>query len=135
MVDRGILLARISHQLPAAADDAPPPAAFSRLGVLEVLASTPPRPSGRKHHWARHLAALVTEPGEIWGLASPADLSFFDPLHVRAELAKPVVEGFVAPLDLADVVDHALALGTESGDDKGHAGADVGAGEVLAMEL
>ena len=37
-------LARISHQLPAAADDAPPPAWFSHFGVLDALSSTTPRP-------------------------------------------------------------------------------------------
>ena len=61
-------LARISHQLSAAAGDAPHPARFSRLGVLDVQSSTPPRPSGRKPHGARHLAALATKPGEIGGL-------------------------------------------------------------------
>jgi hypothetical protein len=46
---------------------APHPAVFSRLGVLDVLSSTAPRPSGRKPHWARHLAALATKPSEIRG--------------------------------------------------------------------
>jgi hypothetical protein len=32
--------------------------------VLDVLSSTPPPPSGRKLHWARHLAALATKDGE-----------------------------------------------------------------------
>jgi hypothetical protein len=30
-------------------DDVPHPAAFSPLGVLDVLSSMPPRPSDRKH--------------------------------------------------------------------------------------
>jgi len=60
--------ARISHQLPTAAGDAQHPAVFSRLGVLDVLSSTPPRPSGRQPHWAQHLATLATKPGEISGL-------------------------------------------------------------------
>ncbi len=70
-------LARIFHQLSAAAGDAPAhsgsrrngslPSSFSRLGVLDVLRSTAPRPSGRKPRYARHLAALATEPGEICG--------------------------------------------------------------------
>jgi len=62
-------LARTSHQLSAAAGDAPHPAAFSRLGVLDVPLSTPPRPSGRKHHGARRLAAFATKPGEKCELA------------------------------------------------------------------
>ena len=57
-------LARTSHQLSAAAGDAQHPAVFSRLGVLDVLSSTPPRPSGRNPHWAQHLAALAKKPGE-----------------------------------------------------------------------
>jgi anaerobic selenocysteine-containing dehydrogenase len=59
--------ARISHQLPAAAGDALHSAVLSRLGVLDVPSSTPPRPSGRNPHWAQHLATLATEPGEICG--------------------------------------------------------------------
>jgi len=61
-------LARISHQLPAATGDASHPAVFSRLGVLDVPQVRAPRPSGRKPHWARRLAALATKPGEICGL-------------------------------------------------------------------
>ena len=60
--------ARISHQLFAAAGDAPHPAIFSHLGVLDVPSSTTPRPSDRKRHWARHLAALASKSGEICGL-------------------------------------------------------------------
>jgi hypothetical protein len=57
-------LTRIIHQLSAAGGDAPHPAALSQLGVLDVLLSTPPRPSDRNHHCARHLATLATKPGE-----------------------------------------------------------------------
>jgi len=39
------VLARIFHQLSTAAGDAPHSAVLSRLGVLDVLSSTPPRPS------------------------------------------------------------------------------------------
>ena len=62
-------LACISHQLPATAGDAPHPAGFSRLGVLDVLSSTPPRPSrsGRSPQcrplrapWPRILGAATT---------------------------------------------------------------------------
>ena len=58
-----------STQLPAADDDALHPAAFSLIGVLDGLQSTTPRPSGRKHHWAQHLAALATNLGEKCRLA------------------------------------------------------------------
>ena len=61
-------VARLSHQLSAAAGDAPHPGVFSRLGVLDVQSNTSPRPSGRKPHWARHLAALATKAREISGL-------------------------------------------------------------------
>ncbi len=61
-------LARTSHQLSATAGDAQRPAVFSRLGVLDVLSSTPPRPSDRKPHWTWRLAALETKPGEKYGL-------------------------------------------------------------------
>ncbi len=68
-------LARISHQPPAAADDAPCPAMFSHIGMLDGQSSTTPRPSGRKPHWTRHLAAHATKVGEICGLALCAVLS------------------------------------------------------------
>ncbi len=67
-------LTRISHQLSAAASDTPRPAEFSRLGVLDVLSSTTPRPSDRKHRWARHLAALATKAGEKRGLKDAVTL-------------------------------------------------------------
>jgi len=67
-VREDFVLARISHQVSAAAGDALHLAVFSRLVVLDVLSSTPLRPSGRKPHWAQHLAALATKPGEIRGL-------------------------------------------------------------------
>jgi len=44
------ILAHMSHQLPAAAGDAPHSPSFSHLGVLDVPSSTPPRPSDRKRH-------------------------------------------------------------------------------------
>ena len=61
-------MARTSHQLSAAAGDAPHPAGFSHFGVLDILSSTTPRPSDRKPHWARHLADLATKAGEKCGL-------------------------------------------------------------------
>ena len=65
--------ARTAHQSPAAAADAPHPAMFSPLGVLDVPSSTPPRPSGRKPHWARHLGTLATNTGEKCGLETVRD--------------------------------------------------------------
>jgi hypothetical protein len=64
-----VVLAPITHQRPATAADAPHPTVFSPIGVLDVLSSTTPRPSSRKHRWVQHLAALATKPGEKWGLA------------------------------------------------------------------
>ena len=69
------LAARISHQVPAAAGDAPHPAVFSPLGVLDVLSSTTPRPLCREPHWARHLADLATKPGETCGLTGHKTLA------------------------------------------------------------
>jgi len=65
-------LARISHHLATTAHDMPQSAAFSRFGVLDVLSSTTPRPSGRKRHISRHLAGLATRRGEIFGLGEVA---------------------------------------------------------------
>ena len=59
-VNSRVHLARIIHEISAADDDSPYPAVFARLGALDVLSSTPARPSGRKPHRARHLAALAT---------------------------------------------------------------------------
>jgi len=84
----GAWLARISHQLPAVGADVPHPEVFSRLGLLNVPSSTPPRPSGRKPHWARHLGALATKPGEICGLALTLALL----VACASEEARPSVE-------------------------------------------
>ncbi len=65
------VLARSSHQLSAAAGDARHPAWLSHLRVLDVLSSTPARPSDRKPSWAQHLADLATKPGEKCGLGEP----------------------------------------------------------------
>jgi Fe-S-cluster-containing dehydrogenase component/DMSO reductase anchor subunit len=74
-------LTRNSHQLSAAASDAPHPAEFSRLGVLDVLSSTAPLPSGRKHRWPRHLAALATKAGEKCGLNLVAENLSWRKIH------------------------------------------------------
>ena len=64
------MLARISHHVATAARDMPQSAAFSRLGVLDVLSSTTPRPSGRKRNISRHLTGLATRRGEKGGLGT-----------------------------------------------------------------
>ena len=69
---RAAELARRAHQLPAAGDDTQPPAALSRLGMLDVPSSTPPRASGRKHRRPPRLTPLASKPGELCGLALTA---------------------------------------------------------------
>ena len=59
----------ISYHVATAARDTPQSAAFSRLGVLDVLASTTPRPSDRKHRISRRLAGLATRRGKKRRLA------------------------------------------------------------------
>ena len=60
--------ARISHHVATAAHDMPQSAASSRLGVLDALSSTTPRPLGRKRNISRHLTGLATQRGEKGGL-------------------------------------------------------------------
>ena len=43
------------------------------------------------------------------------------------------VDPLVAAVDLLDILDDALAAGTEGGDEQGHPGTDVGTVECLAM--
>ncbi len=106
-------LARTSHQLSAAADDAQCPAMFSRIGMLDGLRSTTPRPSGRKLHWTRHFAALATKAGEICGLEAcsakdkprssgvvwPLFRRIFDPYH-QYEPANPPINDLQRPAKL-----------------------------------
>ena len=54
----------VSHNVAAADRDMPQSAAFSPIGVLDVLSSTTPHPSGRKRNISRHLAGLATRRGE-----------------------------------------------------------------------
>ena len=61
-------LTRTSHQFPAAAGDLQQSAASTPVGLLDVPSSTPPRPSGRRHHISQHLSGLATEAGEMCGL-------------------------------------------------------------------
>ncbi|MCD4749022.1 MAG: hypothetical protein K8R59_06585 [Thermoanaerobaculales bacterium] len=63
--------ARDIHRHSAADGDAPHPAVLSRLGVLDVLSSTLPRPSDQNPHCAQRLSALATNPGKYLGLACP----------------------------------------------------------------
>jgi hypothetical protein len=73
---------------------------LSPLGVLNVLLSTPPRPSSRKPHWALRLAALAAKPGEICGLAAVLILAA---LPLVAEAAEHAPVGLLAASS-ADVV-------------------------------
>ena len=76
-----VWLAGISHHLAITARDMPQSAAFSRFGVLDVLLSTTPLPSGRKRHISRHLADLATRCGEKCRLV--ADVSRLQRMHVE----------------------------------------------------
>ena len=98
-----LVLARISHQSSAAAEDALRPAAFSRIGMLDeptlapselgssthppfgrsarsLLSSTTARPSGLKYHWTQRLIAHATNIGEKCGLAASFWFVFFKAL-------------------------------------------------------
>ncbi len=120
-------MACTSHRLSAAASDAPHPAVFSHFGVLDVLSSTTPRPSGRKPNWARHLADLATKTGEKCRLVRHRRLAFtaavLCALVAGAALAAPnraairVVFRFEAPTfsdleqaDLAVVAERATTI-------------------------
>ncbi len=102
-----VMLARISHPLPAAAGDAPHPATFSRIGVLDGLSSTTARPSGRKPHWPQHLPALATKPGEICGLGvSPPTINTlppFDKIRESALDSRPELAEAQALIDMATI--------------------------------
>ena len=65
----------------------------------------------------------------------PNEMLLLDPFDIGAELAEPCVQVLVTPLDLANVVDDAFALGDEGGNDQGHAGANVRARPVWTAEL
>src|SRR5438876_2323810 len=52
----------------------------------------------------------------------------------RADRVEPLLDPLVAAVDLMDVVDDALAFGAERGEQQGHAGADVGAGDLRAVQ-
>ncbi len=130
------ILVRISHQLPAAADDAPRPAVLSRIGMLDgptpvpseltpsayppfgrsarsLQQSTTPRPSGRKPHWTRHLAALATKAGKkcglgacsakmnggVWRVVWPLSRRIFDPYN-QYEPANPPEKDLKRPAKL-----------------------------------
>ena len=117
-------LARTSHQVSAATADAPHPAALSHLGVLNVLSSTPPRPSDRKLHCARYLDALATKPGEKCGLADSAGIwetQRLEATMVAPDGAKASVDlgpartGALGHLDSDGVVDLVVAYGSDDG--------------------
>jgi len=74
----------ISRHVAAAPRDMPQSATFSRFGVLDVLSSTTPRPSGRKRHISPHLAGLATRRGEKCRLTCRAADNPFASHHVEA---------------------------------------------------
>src|SRR5260221_6904529 len=56
------------------------------------------------------------------------------PSDPRSQCVQTLVDALVAAVDLVDVVNDALAFGAERGQEQGHAGADVGAGDLRAGE-
>ena len=56
------------------------------------------------------------------------------PLNLRPQRAQPLVDMFVAPLDLPDVLDHRIALRRERGQQHCHPGADVGTLDMLPAQ-
>src|SRR5262245_51948794 len=56
------------------------------------------------------------------------------PSNPRPDRIQPLLDPLVPAIDLVDVVDLALALRAERGEEQRHAGADVGAGDVRALQ-
>src|SRR5204862_3569202 len=56
------------------------------------------------------------------------------PPDPRPDRIQPLLDPFVTAVDLVDVADHALAFGAERGEEQSHAGADVGAGDLRAVQ-
>src|SRR5215210_7838320 len=52
-----------------------------------------------------------------------------------AKCLEPPFDPLVAAIYLADIVDHAAALGAQRGNQQGHAGANVGAGQSLRLTI
>src|SRR3954471_22042767 len=67
-------------------------------------------------------------------------VSFSEPLRISlapnacAEGIQSLLDPFVSPIDLMNIVDHALALRAKRGEQKRHTGANVGAGDLRARE-
>jgi len=121
-------LTRISHHLATAARDMTQSAAFTPIGLLDVLSRTTARPSGRKHHILSHLAGLATRRGEICGLilllgavvmnqacASLHHSFTFDPGSIDPEKHVAKIDQFVVVIDgslsMADRYDRQRKLG------------------------
>src|SRR6266576_1220505 len=66
----------------------------------------------------------------------PPPSSLFIPFPANAcpQLIQSILDSLVAAVDLVDVVDDALALGAERGEQQRHAGADVGTGDLGAAQ-
>ena len=98
-----------------------------------------------KRHSPGWISSLPKEPGDVFcrpGLIPLCASAFLpkgglllDALHIGAELVESGVQVLVTPLDLPNIVDHALALGDEGGDDERHTGANVRAGQVVTAKF
>src|SRR5215212_5582209 len=97
----------------------PYPRASNTARIRSVIARSSRISSGRTSRVPEGIGSIIALP---WlGL---------DALDARAEVAQALVDPLVPAVDLPHVVDLALALGTQGGDQDRHAGADVGRGQA-----
>src|SRR5437870_9026264 len=54
--------------------------------------------------------------------------------NLGSKWVQPLLNALVSAIDLMDVVDRALALGAERGEEQRHSGTDVGTGDLRADE-
>src|SRR5213595_7329 len=77
------------------------------------------------------------EPASISFIVHPSSfivLFIALPPDPRADRIEPLLDPLVAAIDLMDVVDGALAFRAQRGEKQGHAGADIGAGDLRAVQ-
>src|SRR3954453_16010121 len=101
----------------------PYPRASSTARMRSVIARSSRISSGRTSRVPEGIGSIIAPPR--------LDL---DALDARAEVAQALVDPLVSAVDLAHVVDLALALGAQGGDQDRHAGAVVGRGEPRAAQ-